>query len=461
MTYFLNELSEEQAELAANEGAVLGVDAILAPAGSAIEADGSNTLTNSGTIAPQGFVTAVSLDGSQNWVLNEGVISSELTALSFSPRFDPGDDTQNRLVNTGTITSFFGNAVFAAGAGLTVSNSGEIFGSSSGILMFTAPGGGPIAPVANDITNHGRIVAEGGIAVNIGVGNTVLVNGGEIVGSVVLATPASQSDPASGSDDRVENSGMIFGEVRLGDRPDIYQGTGQGVVSDGVNGGAGSDTLTGSDAADLFDGGAQNDMLSGHGGADSLLGGSGRDTLTGGAGEDRLEGQDGADLLQGGEGSDRLFGNAARDALHGGSGDDRLKGGLAGDELRGGAGDDWLNGGRGNDWLRAGRGNDTLEGGTWSDTLEGGEGNDLLTGGRGRDTFVMQPGWGYDQVQDFAPGRDVIDLQSFGFSDYSNFTGEVARRALPEGVDLRFSTGDTLTVSGLTEATLSADSFIF
>lgn len=62
-----------------------------------------------------------------------------------------------------------------------------------------------------------------------------------------------------------------------------------GVTSVTINGGGGTQNITGSALADLIDGKAGNDIISGGGGDDTLIGGSGADFLDGGAGDDRFE----------------------------------------------------------------------------------------------------------------------------------------------------------------------------
>src|SRR5262249_39482297 len=75
-----------------------------------------------------------------------------------------------------------------------------------------------------------------------------------------------------------------------------------------VDGGAGNDTIKGSDAwsGDLR-GGAGNDTLTGGIGSDSLRGDAGVDTLNGGAGNDTLNGGAGVDTLNGGAGNDTFI----------------------------------------------------------------------------------------------------------------------------------------------------------
>jgi Ca2+-binding RTX toxin-like protein len=81
-------------------------------------------------------------------------------------------------------------------------------------------------------------------------------------------------------------------------------------------------------------------LVNGGAGSDSLSGGRGDDTLNGGDDLDVLWGGRGDDLLQGDAGNDRLFGAFGVDTLRGGAGDDRLATGSAGHVLDGDAGRD-------------------------------------------------------------------------------------------------------------------------
>lgn len=131
------------------------------------------------------------------------------------------------------------------------------------------------------------------------------------------------------------------------------------------------------------------------GAGESLRGTLRADTVTGGAGDDYIRGKRGADRLSGRDGEDFVDGGPGADTLRGGNHDDRLLGGLGQDRLFGGAGDDALQGGAGND------------------ILNGDRGDDLLLGGAGRDTFRFLAGtdFGFDEIADFNPNRDVIHFR--------------------------------------------------
>ena len=75
---------------------------------------------------------------------------------------------------------------------------------------------------------------------------------------------------------------------------------------EGIEGGAGNDSLSGSSAANRFSGGDGNDILTGFAGADILDGGNGNDELDGGDDDDTLSGGTGDDMLDGGAGNDML-----------------------------------------------------------------------------------------------------------------------------------------------------------
>jgi Ca2+-binding RTX toxin-like protein len=107
-------------------------------------------------------------------------------------------------------------------------------------------------------------------------------------------------------------------------------------------GGAGNDTLVGSDEDDSIDGNGDNDTISGRDGQDIIDGGGGTDTINGGSGVDHLYGGSEADTISGGEEGDFLYGEGGADELRGdddGGAADVLDGGEGGDRLYGGPGD--------------------------------------------------------------------------------------------------------------------------
>ncbi|OYW16201.1 MAG: hypothetical protein B7Z39_02180 [Novosphingobium sp. 12-64-8] len=215
-------------------------------------------------------------------------------------------------------------------------------------------------------------------------------------------------------------------------------------------GGAGGDTILGSDGVNVLDGGAGADVLRGYGGDDALMGSAGNDTLDGGAGNDTLSGGGDNDTLLGGVGNDGLNGEAGTDTLDGGAGNDALAGGDDNDILIGSAGDDALSGEAGTDTasyatstatvrvslaiagaqvtgaagtdsltgienLTGGSGGDQLTGNEDANRLDGGLGADRLTGGGGADVLIG------------GAGRDVLigggGADTFMFAIIKDFNG--------------------------------------
>ena len=210
-----------------------------------------------------------------------------------------------------------------------------------------------------------------------------------------------------------------------------------------VNGLGGDDTVTASDGVGAFtqlsvDGGAGADTINGSEGADLILGGEGNDVLNGGGGDDRIVGDRGTDTMNGGPGDDTLVWNNGdgTDVANGDGGRDDI-------EVNGAtaAGDTFTvqpNGARikfdrsnlvafsidigSSETLHANGlgGNDSLlvgEVGTFEVTGAGGAGNDVLTGGGSSETFIggtgndtITPGGGHDVV--FADdGDDQVNVR--------------------------------------------------
>lgn len=249
--------------------------------------------------------------------------------------------------------------------------------------------------------------------------------------------------------------------IRGGDHEDVLTGDGG---DDSIRGQNGNDTLNGGADNDSLEGGKGNDLLMGDAGDDSVEGGAGRDTLYGDTGDDTLKGGQKNDILDGGTGNDTLVGNGGKDTIEGGDGNDSLTGGAKNDVLTGGSGSDTLKGGKDTDELIGGGGADTLYGGDGQDTMRGGPGDDrivgeagrdLLTGGNGADVFVFAVGSGRDQITDFVPGQDMLELDvaetSFGQLQLSNKS---------EGVRVSWEDGWVL-LEGLTSSDLNAGDFIF
>lgn len=194
---------------------------------------------------------------------------------------------------------------------------------------------------------------------------------------------------------------------------------------------AAADVLSGTSAADTLMGQGGDDALSGGGGADSLDGGTGADRIQAGAGDDAVRLGAGDLSAAGGTGNDLLIltqaANVILSAADQTSGDSASVTGFehvdasaltTGIAMTGSAAANLLIGGQG------------------GDVIQGGKGADTLAGGLGGDTFVFtaqadSPTATPDQIADFTPGQDRIDLSLIdavkgGGNDAFTFVGSAA-----------------------------------
>lgn len=188
---------------------------------------------------------------------------------------------------------------------------------------------------------------------------------------------------------------------------------------------------------------AGNDVLGGSSLSDVLLGQEGNDRITAYGGSDVIYGNAGADLAYGNEGADTIFGGQGSDILLGGQGVDVVYGNM---------GDDIIYGNFGNDLLSGGRGADILYGGQGADVLNGNLGNDVLIGGAGADQYVFGRNSGTDVIRGFNQGA----------GDRLDFQGQTYTKADSGGsAVLMLSGGGTVTIEGVSSASVSASSFAY
>ncbi|MFC7397104.1 calcium-binding protein [Chelatococcus sp. GCM10030263] len=160
-----------------------------------------------------------------------------------------------------------------------------------------------------------------------------------------------------------------------------------------------------------------------------IIGTEGNDPLSGTSGADMIEGRGGNDTINAGTGADTVYGGLGNDSIQGAGGHDYLSGSVSGDltdlilvdgsdTIGGGAGNDTIFGGGGNDYLRGGGGNDVFQGGPGADIMEGGPGDDKFMSAYSTlfgvvdagNTYVLTPGWGKDQMDNWKDGQDKIDV---------------------------------------------------
>ena len=146
--------------------------------------------------------------------------------------------------------------------------------------------------------------------------------------------------------------------------------------------------------------------------------------------------------------------------MTGGTEGDYLFGGLGLDQMLGEDGDDLLSGQGGNDRVDGGAGNDQMHGDDGDDIMIGGTGNDDINGGAGNDLFVFAGSFGQDRIYGFAPGtgsEDRILLTGLGFASFADVLAHTTLGG--SGAVINVS-GDTITLIGVSVASLAADDFL-
>jgi|GEM_PF-6482263 len=345
-------------------------------------------------------------------------------------------------------------------------------------------------------------------------GNDIVTLPAASLWSSLAWPPPGGFDAGAGDDTVTGNTGAdtILG----GGGDDSLAGAGG---DDQLQGGAGNDTLIGGAGNDTLDGGAGSNQLAGGVGNDTYLVANPHDTITeafgggydtavstaptftlpdnvealtlggtsdingiGNALDNTITGNFGANRLQGGDGDDTLVGEAGADTMAGGAGNDAYIVNSIADVVHEGAnaGNDTVSAtvdytlpadvedlilqgsattGTGNglaNHLTGTPGDNTLIGGAGDDTLAGLGGNDILTGGKGADLFII-PATGTDDVTDFLPGTDRVDVTAMsGITTYADLHALMHKSAT--GVLIDFGAGHTLQLDHTTIAKLDAHS---
>jgi len=103
-------------------------------------------------------------------------------------------------------------------------------------------------------------------------------------------------------------------------------------------------------------------------------------------------------------------------------------------------------------------GNDTLVSSNYSEIMYG----DAAVVGphakTGADLFVFSPPNGHDQIMDFQPGKDHIELEGFGFTSFKDLATHFTATA--DGVLISFDQMDDILVRGVGVSQLHARDFI-
>jgi Ca2+-binding RTX toxin-like protein len=250
----------------------------------------------------------------------------------------------------------------------------------------------------------------------------------------LLVTAAASPDRADTLYDSVANDRIVSG----GGNDTVYATRGgdnlieAGAGRDKVYAGAGNDVLIGGVGGDILDGGAGDNRLYADSQIDAATAIAQGNIINSGSG---LQG----DWLAGGAGDDTLIGSNARDVLMGGDGTDLLIGGAGDDDILGDTGwvatnfnwtvtdradgtryfyptdsnaqpavgaADVIYAGEGNDHVWGQFGNDIIFGEGGADKLQGGSGNDIILGGAGVD---MRWRTRVDNLCNVTAGNDEAD----------------------------------------------------
>ncbi|QAU32824.1 VCBS domain-containing protein [Janthinobacterium sp. 17J80-10] len=253
---------------------------------------------------------------------------------------------------------------------------------------YAAPGASAFTGTGNSLDN---VITGGssGDSLTGGLGNDSL--SGLDGNDMFIGDAGNDSISGGNGTDTIDYSAETGGvtvslATAIGSSAGAITGNDQISSIENIIGGAGNDSITGSDDFNQLDGGLGNDTLSGGLGQDTLIGGGGDDSLDGGAGNDTLIGGAGNDSFIGGLGTDTADfsseGNSISVNLATGSGTDssggsdsfsgveNVTGGSAGDILIGDANANRLDGGAGDDTIAGAAGNDTLVGSGGLDTLD-------------------------------------------------------------------------------------------
>ncbi|AMJ62031.1 GH12 family glycosyl hydrolase domain-containing protein [Bosea sp. PAMC 26642] len=101
--------------------------------------------------------------------------------------------------------------------------------------------------------------------------------------------------------------------------------------------------------------------------------------------------------------------------------------------------------------------NNVIVAGTVAATLDGLGGDDVLVGGSGADLFRVTAGNGSDAIMNFKPGHDVIQLNNYGVSSFSQLKSLAAQSG--SDVVFSFANGEKLVVRDVALSTLAANDF--
>jgi Ca2+-binding RTX toxin-like protein len=321
---------------------------------------------------------------------------------SSTTQFEIVESDETYTIDTNVIVDVTGDDAIFASYGVT---NDELF--IKGKVLQSGDG---FAAIHTDAVNM-KIHIEDGASV---IGSSGIFSEGPEPGSVLEITvdgllEATGADgyaiQTADSKEIVVNHGTITGKIHLGSGEDTFDNRG-GTVTEGIEGGAGDDTLIVDDAGTLL---IENGGSEGYDTVKTTV----SYTLS--------------------ENVEQLILMGKKD-LNGTGNDDQSD----------------LFGNKGKNILSALDGNDILDGKKGADQLDGGD---------GADTFVFATGYGKDTIMDFENGVDQIDVSRWtGIDDF----GDIESHMSSSNGDVLITLGkDVLRIADTTEADLDVNDFIF
>jgi Ca2+-binding RTX toxin-like protein len=401
--------------------------------GLASGSDWDSATPNNQTVAADGVHTVIVNGGGGNDSLTVVATAAQLASSGLNG--DAGDDVITGPDSNDTLTGGDGNDRLVAGRGDDVMQGG----GGNDTLVWNQGDGSDRADgqAGNDGSEvNGAATLGDAFTIDPVVGGTVKLRRTNLgLFTFDAATERFEVNGLGGDDSVTANNGVGAATLLT------------------VDGGAGADTVNGSEGADLILGGEANDVLNGGGGDDRVVGDRGTDTMNGGAGDDTLawNNGDGSDVANGDAGRDDVEVNGAPAAgdvftvqpngarikfdrtnlvpfsIDIGSSETLHANGLGGDDAltvgevgpfevtgAGGPGNDTLTGAGSSELLLGGSGNDTINPGGGLDIVSGDDGDDqvnirdktadLARGGAGNDAVIADNG-----QTDILDGFETVD----------------------------------------------------
>ncbi|WP_296169951.1 calcium-binding protein, partial [uncultured Brevundimonas sp.] len=383
--------------------------------------------------------------GSGDDVIDGGTLNDHIDGGDGNDRLIGGSGNDTLIGGVGIDTADYASATAAVTVNLTLgvaSSDGQgnsdtlsdienLTGSAFDDQLTGSSGDNAISGGAGSDTVSG---ADGDDVITGGLGNDT-INGGTGTDTAVFSGGLGSYGFSSGPNGSLIVTGADGTDTLTGiERVRFDDGT--YVLATGhryFEGGAGADTVTGTNGRDELQGLGGDDILNGLDGDDYLTGGAGNDTIDGGAGADMaifsgsitnytitsvaggvsVAGANGTDIVNNVERfrfDDGIFILASGyQYVEGSNNAETILGSFRSDEIHALGGDDTIN---------AGDADDTIIGGLGNDTIDGGVGTDLAVFSGGLGSYSFSSGPNGNLIVTGADGSDtLINVERVQFSD--------------------------------------------